>query len=59
VWLCGLKAGKAVVVFSASKLEAFLGEALWSRTGIDIPEEDDGTAMMNKLFALASDAGVF
>lgn len=59
MWLCGSKAGKAVVIVSAFKLKAFLGKALWSRTGIDIPEEDDGTAIVNKVFALASDGGVF
>jgi hypothetical protein len=58
MWLCEL-VGKAVVMISAFKLEDFLGKALWSYTGIDIPEEDDGTAIVNKVFALASDGGVF
>lgn len=55
--LFGLKAGKAVVIVSISKLEAFLEKALWSRNGIDILEDEDRTAIVNKAFALESDDG--
>jgi hypothetical protein len=59
VGLGGLNAGKAAAAFSALKLAAFLGEALWSCTGRGILEEDEGVAIVNKAFALESGVGVF
>jgi hypothetical protein len=59
VGLGGLNAGKAAAVFSSLGLEAFLGEAFWSRTGKGIMGEDEGGANSEQSLRFGTRRGVF